>query len=117
MYRLRRTGSKMNLPHGAPFDTASVPLALAAFCQTRPPMGSAAPVEPGDDRICGPAGICRYVKKIVLSSALDVVPLSIAYHWRSTPTSCDESAFFFHVFPPSFETAVLTCVRPSRSLK
>src|SRR3954447_6926244 len=117
MYRLRLTGSKTSLPHGAPLDTLSCPAALAAFVHTSPPTGSVGPVEPGEERICGPAGIWRYVKKSVLSSALPVAPSSIAYHSRSTPTSWAASAFLRHVLPRSFETAVLTFVRPSRSVK
>src|SRR5207248_6290020 len=86
-YRLRRTGSKIIFPHGEPFDTLTWPVDDAAFVQTRPPMPSLAPVDPGLERICGPSGTWRYSRKIVLSVAAAVGPSSMAYHWRSTPTS------------------------------
>src|SRR5207248_2519739 len=104
-------------PHGEPFDTLTWPVDDAAFVQTRPPMPSLAPVDPGLERICGPSGTWRYSRKIVLSVAAAVVPSSMAYHWRSTPTSCAPRAFFRHVLPPSFDTEVLTLVRASRSEK
>src|SRR5207302_6041411 len=66
-YRLRRTGSKIIFPHGAPFDTLTCPVDDAAFVQTRPPVASLEPVDPGPERICGPSGTGRYSRKSVLS--------------------------------------------------
>src|SRR5207248_11741636 len=56
-------------------------------------------------------------KKIVLSEAEDVVPLSTAYHWRSTAVFWTAAGFFRQVLPASFETEVPRLTSDSRSTK
>ena len=54
---------------------------------------------------------------MVLSAADDVVPLSIAYHCRSTAVFWTAAGFFRQLLPPSFETEVPRLVSDSRSTK
>src|SRR5919201_2812385 len=56
-------------------------------------------------------------RKIVLSDAAPVGPLSSAYHCRSTAEFCTAAGFFRHVLPPSFETEVPRFTSASRSTK
>src|SRR5437868_12388345 len=56
-------------------------------------------------------------KKIVLSEAEEVVPLSTAYHWRSTAVFWTAAGFFRQLLPASFETEVPRLTSDSRSTK
>src|SRR5207249_9632109 len=112
-YRLRSTGSNFVWPHVAPEPIASLPEALV---RRRPPVGSFDPVDPGELYTSIPAASSWTVRKIVLSFAAEVAPLSTAYHCRSCAGSV-AIGFFLHVFPPSFETATPRFARPSRSTK
>src|ERR1043166_6022201 len=53
----------------------------------------------------------------VLSAADEVVPLSIAYHWRSTAVFCTAAGFLRQLLPLSFETEVPRLTSDSRSTK
>src|SRR5438552_2755974 len=112
-YRLRRTGSNFVWPHVAPEPIASLPEALV---KTKPPVRSCDPVDPGELYTSIPAASSWTVRKIVLSLAAEVAPLSTAYHCRSCAGSV-AIGFFLHMFPPSFETAAPRFARPSNSRK
>src|SRR5438132_5820464 len=56
-------------------------------------------------------------RKIVLSAAAEVVPLSTAYHCRSTAVFSTAAGFLRQVLPPSFETEVPRLTSASRSTK
>ena len=51
------------------------------------------------------------------AAALGVVPLSTAYHCRSTAVFCTAAGFLRQLFPPSFETEVPRFTSASRSMK
>src|ERR671930_781766 len=56
-------------------------------------------------------------RKTVLSEAAEVVPLSTAYHWRSTAVFCTATGFLRQLLPLSFETEVPRLTSASRSTK
>src|SRR5919198_5160044 len=56
-------------------------------------------------------------RKIVLSEAEDVVPLSTAYHCRSTAVFSTAAGFLRQLLPPSFETDVPRLTSDSKSTK
>src|SRR5919197_4774415 len=56
-------------------------------------------------------------RKIVLSAADEVVPLSTAYHCRSTAVFWTAAGFLRQLLPLSFETDVPRLTRASRSTK
>src|SRR3954452_14579119 len=62
--------------------------------------------------------LCTWnARKIVLSAADDVVPLSTAYHCRSTAVFWTAAGFLRQLFPLSFETDVPRFTSDSRSTK
>src|SRR5919201_6020356 len=56
-------------------------------------------------------------RKTVLSEAAEVVPLSTAYHCRSTAVFCRAAGFLRQLLPLSFETEVPRLTSASRSTK
>src|SRR5919197_6142626 len=56
-------------------------------------------------------------RKTVLSEAAEVVPLSTAYHCRSTAVFCTAAGFLRQLLPLSFETEVPRLTSASRSTK
>src|SRR6266545_3203932 len=51
-----------------------------------------------------PTAVVWKARKIVLSKAPEVAPLSTAYHCRSTTVCCTAAGFLRHVLPLSLET-------------
>src|SRR6476646_9129081 len=64
-----------------------------------------------------PTSLAWNERKTVLSAAEDVVPLSTAYHWRSTAVFWTAAGFFRQLFPSSLETEVPRFTSDSRSTK
>src|SRR3954447_12717742 len=64
-----------------------------------------------------PTSVSWNERKTVLSTAEDVVPLSTAYHWRSTAVFWTAAGFLRQLFPLSFETDVPRFTSDSRSTK
>src|ERR1043166_4931318 len=64
-----------------------------------------------------PTSLSWNERKTVLSAAEAVVPLSTAYHCRSTAVFWTATGFFRQLFPLSFETEVPRFTSDSRSTK
>ena len=65
----------------------------------------------------GPTPVSWKPRKTVLSAADALVPLSIAYHCRSTAVFWTAAGFFRQLLPLSFETDVPRLTSDSRSTK
>src|SRR6266508_1083748 len=64
-----------------------------------------------------PTAVVWKARKIVLSKAPEVAPLSTAYHCRSTTVCCTAAGFLRQMLPLSFETdAPISVSGPSRSV-
>ena len=75
------------------------------------------PVEPGEENTRTLESTWRNVRKIVLSEADAVSPLSTANHCRSSPVLWTVTGLFRQLFPPSFDTPTPRFTRASRSTK
>src|ERR1041384_4831277 len=64
-----------------------------------------------------PTSLSWNERNTVLSAAAEVVPLSTAYHWRSTAVFSTATGFLRQVLPASFETEVPRLTSDSRSTK
>ncbi len=64
-----------------------------------------------------PTAVSWKARKIVLSAAEVVGPLSMAYHWRSTAAFWTATGFLRQVLPSSLETEVPRLTSDSRSTK